>query len=102
LRRAIIELCIIMGLINREALVTIVSVLSSLGTVYGILSNGIADEPTIFYSDRSKDEDDNLDIKVALCALNIGQPSHNASNLKTPSIPSNLTAKRSDNYISKD
>jgi len=96
------ELCMTMGLINREALATMVSVLSSLGTVHGILSNGIADEPTIFYSDRSKDDDDNLDTKVAPCALNIGQPSHNASNLKTPSIPSNLTAKRGNNHISKD
>jgi hypothetical protein len=96
------ELCIIMGLINQEALATMVSVLSSLGIVHGILSNGIADEPTIFYSNRSKDDDDNLDTKVAPCALNIRQPSHNASNLKTPSIPSNLTAKRGDNYISKD
>jgi hypothetical protein len=102
LRRATMELCMTMGLINREALATMVSVLSSLGTVHGILSNGIADEPTIFYSDRSKDDDDNLDTKVAPCALNIGQPSHNASNLKTPSIPSNLTAKRGDDHISKD
>jgi hypothetical protein len=102
LRRATMELCMTMGLINREALATMVSVLSSLGTVHGILSNGIADEPIIFYSDRSKDDDHNLDTEVAPCALNSGQPSHNASNLKTPSIPSNLTAKRGDDHISKD
>jgi hypothetical protein len=102
LRRVTIELYITIGLINREALATIVSVLSSLGIVHRILSNSITDKPIIFYSDRSKDDDYNLDTKVASYALNSRQPSYNASNLKTPSIPSNLTAKRGDNHISKD
>jgi hypothetical protein len=71
LRRVKIELCIIIGLINQEALATIVSILSSLDIIHGILNNSIIDKLTIFYSDRSKNDDNNLDIKVAPYALNI-------------------------------
>jgi hypothetical protein len=60
-----------MGLINQEALATIISILSSLSIIYRILSNNIIDKLTIFYNNRLKDDNNNLDTKVAPYALNI-------------------------------